>query len=305
MLARTTSRFHSIRLLLEDRKPRNRWRAFVWEFCLFVFKQGWACLFGATLLTLLLATRYLWPHHFWLARYDFLFLAALVIQLLLLVLRMETVREAKVILVFHIVGTCMELFKTSMGSWAYPENNFFRIGHVPLFSGFMYASVGSYMARTARIVDMRYTHYPRRLWTILLAIAIYANFFLHHFLPDLRIGIFAALVLLFGRTWVYYKPHRRYRRMPLLGGFCLVALFIWFGENIGTFANAWVYPNQQSKWQMVRPEMYGSWLLLMVISFVLVTFVNPPQPPPKEALEPHAAAAPSALPTPASEAGEA
>ena len=32
--------------------------------------------------------------------------------------------------------------------------------------------------------------------------------------------------------------------MPLLLGFVLVALFIWFAENIGTFANAWRYPNQ-------------------------------------------------------------
>ena len=275
MLARTTSRFHSIRLRLENHQPRNRWRGWFWEFGLFVFKQGWACLFGATLLALLL------------------------------VLRMETVREAKVILVFHLVGTCMELFKTGMGSWAYPESSFFRIGHVPLFSGFMYASVGSYMARTSRIVDMRYVRFPRRHWTILLAIAIYANFFSHHFIPDLRIPLFAALVLLFSRTWVYYRPYRKYRRMPLLGGFCLVALFIWFGENIGTFANAWVYPNQKNAWQMVRPGMYGSWLLLMVISFVLVTLVNPPQPPPKEALEPSGAETQSALSPAISKAGEA
>jgi uncharacterized membrane protein YoaT (DUF817 family) len=305
MLARTTSRFHSIRLRLENHQPRNRWRAWIWEFSLFVFKQAWACLFGATLLLLLLATRYLWPHSFPLARYDFLFLAALAIQILLLVLRMETVREAKVILVFHLVGTCMELFKTGMGSWAYPEHNLLRIGHVPLFSGFMYASVGSYMARTSRIVDMRYTNYPRRAWTVLLAIAIYANFFAHHFMPDLRIGLFAALVLLFGRTWVYYRPFRKYRRMPLLGGFCLVALFIWFGENIGTFANVWVYPNQKDRWHMVRPEMFGSWLLLMVISFVLVTLVSPPQPPPEEALVQDAVSGQLALSPAASDSREA
>jgi uncharacterized membrane protein YoaT (DUF817 family) len=122
------------------------------SFFLFGFKQGWACLFGAIILSLVLLTKWFWPPHAVLARYDFLFLSALTVQALLLILRMETVREAKVILIFHIVGTLMELFKTGVGSWTYPENNFFRLGHVPLFSGFMYASVGSYMARITRIL---------------------------------------------------------------------------------------------------------------------------------------------------------
>ena len=34
---------------------------------------------------------------------------------------METWDEAKVILMFHVVGTGMELFKTAAGSWIYPE----------------------------------------------------------------------------------------------------------------------------------------------------------------------------------------
>src|SRR5580704_16100219 len=190
------------------------------------------------MLSLILLTKLYWPHHAPLARYDFLFLAAVTIQIVLLVSRMETIREAQVILIFHVVGTLMELFKTSVGSWTYPESNFFRLGHVPLFSGFMYASVGSFMARTTRILDMRYTHYPNRNVTIILAILIYANFFTHHFIPDMRIALFVAVAVAFGPTWVYYRPYRKFRRMPLLVGFCLVALFIWGGENIGTFANA-------------------------------------------------------------------
>lgn len=285
MLAYTKSRFHEIRIRLENHQPTSRWNSRLWEFSLFVFKQGWACLFGAILLSLLLLTKWLWPPHFWLARYDFLFLAALTAQLLLLLLRMETVREAKIILVFHIVGTLMELFKTVVGSWMYPEHNFFRIGHVPLFSGFMYASVGSYMARTARIVEMRYTHYPARWFTFLLAGLIYANFFTHHFIPDMRLALFAMLAIAFGPTWVYFRPYRKFRRMPLLLGFCLVSLFIWFGENIGTFANAWVYPNQKGGWHLVRFGMFGSWLLLMTISFILVSLVSPPQLPPSEELQ--------------------
>ncbi|MFX4906853.1 DUF817 family protein, partial [Acinetobacter baumannii] len=80
-------------------------------------------------------------------------------------LRLESFDEAKVIFVYHVVGTVMEIFKTHMGSWSYPEEAIIRIGGVPLFTGFMYASVGSYMARVMRICDMRFEHYPKRMWT--------------------------------------------------------------------------------------------------------------------------------------------
>ncbi|HEX4008103.1 MAG TPA: DUF817 domain-containing protein [Acidobacteriaceae bacterium] len=280
MLSATKTRFHAIRLRLESHVATRRRDALLWEFFLFVFKQGWACLFGAIMLSLLLLTGAYWPHHWALARYDFLFLAALAVQIGLLLTRMESVREAKVILVFHIVGTCMELFKTSVGSWTYPEHNLIRIGHVPLFSGFMYASVGSYLARVTRILEVRYTRYPPRWVTVALAILIYVNFFTHHYLPDIRVFLFAALALAFGRTWVYYRPYQKYRRMPLLFGFCLVAFFIWAAENVGTFASAWVYPHQSHGWQVVGAGKFGAWLLLMVISFVLVSLVHTPQPPP-------------------------
>ena len=201
-------------------------------------------------------------------------------QVLLLVLRMETVSEAKVILVFHIVGTVMELFKTHVGSWTYPEANFFRIGHVPLFSGFMYASVGSFIARATRIMDMRYTRYPNKAVTAVLAVLIYVNFFTHHFIPDIRILLFILVAIAYGPTWVYYRPYRTFHRMPLLLGFGLVALFIWAAENIGTFAAVWVYPNQRHGWHLVHFSKYGSWLLLMIISFILVSFVHEPRLPP-------------------------
>jgi uncharacterized membrane protein YoaT (DUF817 family) len=285
MLAYTKSRFHEIRIRLESHAPTSRLNALLWEFFLFVFKQGWACLFGAVMLGLILITKNHWPTHAWLARYDFLFLAAVSIQALLLILRMETVREAKVILMFHVVGTLMELFKTSAGSWAYPERSFFHLGHVPLFSGFMYGSVGSYLARSTRILDMRYTRYPSMKVTVVLAILIYANFFTHHFLPDIRILLFVAVAAIFGPAWVYFRPYRNFRRMPLLLGFCLVALFIWAAENIGTFAAAWVYPNQRNGWQLVQFSKFGAWLLLMIISFILVSFASPPRLPPMGEIE--------------------
>lgn len=75
-----------------------------------------------------------------LARYDFLVLFAVTVQGAMLTFHLETPAEAKVILAFHIVGTVMEIFKTHMGSWIYPEPGLLKIAGVPLFSGFMYAA---------------------------------------------------------------------------------------------------------------------------------------------------------------------
>jgi uncharacterized membrane protein YoaT (DUF817 family) len=268
------TRFARVRARLEAYSPPPRWPSWIFEFALFVFKQGWACLFGALMLALLLGTHLFYPDHAALARYDFLTLAALAIQVAMLALRLETIEEAKVILAFHLVGTVMELFKTSAGSWLYPEPSLLRIGGVPLFSGFMYAAVGSYLARVRRIFGLRFEPYPRRLWTQLLAAAVYVNFFAHHWLPDIRLALFAAMVALFWRTRAYFTVWRHERWMPLLVGWLLVALFIWFAENLGTFARAWAYPAQAHGWTMVSPAKLGAWYLLMYISFVLVASVR-------------------------------
>ena len=256
---------------------RGRFGVALYEFLRFGAKQAWACLFGGLMCALLLGTHWWYPKDALLARYDFLTLAALGIQAALLLLRMETWAEAKVILMFHAVGTVMEIFKTSAGSWIYPEANLLRIGGVPLFTGFMYAAVGSYLARVWRLFDFRFRAHPPLAATLALSALIYANFFAHHFIADFRLLLFALTALLFGRAWVYFRIWREYRRMPLLLGFVLVALFIWFAENIGTFANAWRYPNQSGGWEMVSIAKLGSWFLLMIISYVMVSVVNRPE----------------------------
>lgn len=252
----------------------GRWAVGVHEFVCFGVKQASACLFGGLMVALLLASWRWYPATAPLARYDFLTLAALAIQLGLLALRLESLEEAKVILLFHVVGTAMELFKTAMGSWNYPEASLLRLGGVPLFSGFMYASIGSYIARAWRLFDFRFSRHPPFGATVLLAAAIYLNFFTHHFLPDARPVLFAALVLLFGRCQVHYRIRRTHRRMPLLLGFGLVALFIWLAENVGTYSKAWLYPAQRHGWSMVPVGKLGAWLLLMIISYVLVSVVH-------------------------------
>ncbi|WP_278394363.1 DUF817 domain-containing protein [Sphingobium yanoikuyae] len=268
------TRFARIRAHLESVRVAAGPRAWAYEFLLFGFKQGWACLFGGLMLALLLATHLFYPAGAQLHRYDFLTLAAVAIQIAMLALRLESPREALVICAFHLIGTIMELFKTHAGSWVYPEASLLHIGAVPLFSGFMYAAVGSYIARVWRIFDFGFSRYPPAWTTVLLASAIYVNFFAHHWLPDVRIALFVAAILLFGRTWIWFTPWREPRRMPLLLGFFLVALFIWLAENIGTFANAWTYPSQRHGWEMVSLMKLGAWYLLMIISFVLVSLIH-------------------------------
>jgi uncharacterized membrane protein YoaT (DUF817 family) len=250
--------------------------AFLYEFLRFGVKQGWACLFGGAMVGLLIATHLWYPPGTPLSRYDFLFLAALTIQAGMLWFRLETIEEAKVILLFHIVGTIMEIFKTAVGSWVYPEPAFFHIAGVPLFSGFMYASIGSYIARSWRLFDFRFRHHPPLWAAYLLSFGIYANFFLHHFAFDMRIGLFAVTAVLFYRATLTYRIWRFRRRMPLLLGLFLVSLFIWLAENIGTFTNTWLYPNQLRGWAMVSLGKLGSWLLLLIISYGMVAAVNRP-----------------------------
>ncbi|NUS60088.1 MAG: DUF817 domain-containing protein [Lysobacter sp.] len=260
-----------------DKRPASlAWRALV-ELLVFGVRQAWASLFGALLLAAVLGTRVYWPDTMPLARYDALFLMAVAIQIALVATGLERPREAIVILVFHVVGTAMEVFKTHMGSWTYPEESVFRIGAVPLFSGFMYAAVGSYMARVVRIFDIRLDRYPQRSITIALAAAIYANFFAHHFMPDLRIGLFIATALTFGRVRMQFRLLEGTLAMPQLLAFVLVATFIWIAENVATWSSIWLYPNQMHAWTPVSPTKLGSWFLLMIISVVLVTLVHPPR----------------------------
>lgn len=248
------------------------------EFILFGLKQAWACLFAALMLGLMIMTKLVWQADWWLNRYDFLFLAALAIQIVFLCLKMESRDEAKVIFVYHVTGTVMEIFKVRMGSWAYPDPALIQIAGVPLFSGFLYASVGSFIARTIRIFDMRFTSYPPMWMTGALALAIYANFFTHHYLADIRYLLFVATVAIFWRVNIHFTTDRTTLYMPLTLAAFLSALFLWIAENIGTATGTWIYPSQKV-WHMVSLGKLGSWYLLLYVSFVLVTLVLKPRPP--------------------------
>jgi uncharacterized membrane protein YoaT (DUF817 family) len=260
--------------------PTRGWRAGVVEFAVFVAKQAWASVFGALMLGLILLAHLAFPEGIGpLAHNDAVTIGAVLIQLGMVAFGLETLRELRVIVLFHVVGTVMELFKTGVGAWVYPGAGVLHLGAVPLYSGFMYAAVGSYLVRVYRLSDLRFTRYPRRWATAIVAAAIYVNFFSHHWIVDLRWVLLAAVLLLFGPCVMHFRVFRRELRMPLVAAFGLVAVFIWLAENLATFGGAWAYPDQLDAWHFVTPAKIVSWFLLMIISVVLVAWVYPPRVP--------------------------
>lgn len=241
------------------------------EFIYFGFKQAWACIFGGLLLAGIIVTG-MWFPDIGISRYDFLFIYAISIQACLLIFKLESWRELGVILLFHAMATAMELFKTSdgIGSWSYPENSMLRIGNVPLFTGFMYSAVGSYMARSWRIFDFKFTQFPPLWLAGTIAILAYVNFFTHHYLIDMRWPLIAVGAIIFAKTSIQFTPKFHSLRMPLLLGFCLVASFIYLAENLGTLAKAWQYPSQENGWKPVHFSKFTAWYLLMQLSFILI-----------------------------------
>lgn len=244
------------------------------DFLAFGIKEARACVFAGSFFVLLFLSNHI--PLFGLARYDFLFLSAIALQIILFFTKIETWDEIKTIFLFHLIGTVLELYKTSafVGSWSYPEEAFFKIATVPLFSGFMYAAVGSYIAQAWRLLDLKLREYPPYWATVILCALIYLNFFTNRFWPDFRVLLIPAVFLLFARTSITFTPRKRRYSMPLSLGFCLTAVFIWIAENISTFWGAWQYPDQVHIWNVVSTNKITSWFLMVIISFIIVAYLK-------------------------------
>lgn len=246
---------------------RTRLAAHGLELLHFGLKNARACLFPVFIF-LMLALSHVQPLP--IARYDFLLLACLGMQGLMLATGLESRDELKVITLFHLLGLGLELFKVHAGSWSYPEDALSKAGGVPLYSGFMYASVASYMIQAWRLFGLRFLHWPPAFLVVPLGALIYLNFFTHHVLPDLRFVLVGAVLVVFGRTRVTFAPASRRRGMPLVLAFLLIGVFVWFAENIATLLGAWQYPHQQDGWRMVSPHKLTSWALLVIVSLLAV-----------------------------------
>ena len=203
-------------------------------------------------------------------RYDLILVICLLTQVSMYLAGLESRDELNVIGMFHLLGIALELFKVHHGSWSYPGEAWAKVGGVPLYSGFMYASVASYLCQAWRRLDVRLHGWPPAFVIVPLAIAVYGNFFTHHFLPDFRWWLTAAIIVVFLRTRVSFHVPDTRLWMPLPIAFFLIALFIWFAENIATFFNAWQYPSQADGWRMVHYQKLSSWFLLVIISFIAV-----------------------------------
>ena len=249
---------------------RRGFERFVIEFLYFGLKEARACLFaGLFFLAIFLVPR---AGIVGVPRYDLLLIIALTIQVWMIWAKLETLDELKAISIFHLVGFALEVFKSSgnIQSWSYPEFAYAKLFGVPLFSGFMYAAVGSYIIQAWRLFDLRVKHHPPYWMAGLMALAIYANFFTHHYIGDYRWYIAACTLGLYARATIIFRPYDQDRKMPLLAAFVLIGFFIWLAENISTFFGVWRYPNQLGAWSTVHIGKWSSWCLLVIMTFTIV-----------------------------------
>jgi uncharacterized membrane protein YoaT (DUF817 family) len=254
----------------ESRPDLSGISRFTVEFLYFGVKQVRACLFaGLFFLAVFLVPR---SGVAGLPRYDILLAIALLIQAWMVLTGLETWDEVKAISLFHLVGFMLEVFKTSGGiaSWGYPDFAYTKLLGVPLFSGFMYAAVGSYIIQAWRLFDLKIRHHPPYWMATAVAVLIYANFFAHHYIGDFRWYIAACALGLYARATVLYRPLDEERRMPLLLAFLLIGFFLWLAENISTFFGVWRYPNQLGAWSTVHIGKWSSWSLLVIMTFTIV-----------------------------------
>ena len=257
--------------LMDDRPRRLAGlRRGLVEFLWFGIKEARACLFVG----LFFAAIFLMPRAglFGIPRYDLLLVVAVAIQLWMVRVKLETWDELKAVCLFHAVGFALEAFKVSgnIQSWSYPDFGYTKFFGVPLFSGFMYAAIGSYIVQAWRLLDLRVRHHPPYWMATAIALLIYLNFFTHHYIGDYRWYLAACALGLYSRTTVVFRPLDRDRRMPLMLGFVLTGFFIWMAENIGTFWGVWRYPNQLGAWSAVHISKWSSWSLLVIMTFTIV-----------------------------------
>lgn len=88
-------------------------------------------------------------------RYDYLLFYALIIQVCLVYLKLESWAEAKVDVLFHIMAMVMEIFLThpQIASWQYPQPAIFKILTVPLFAGFSVFGSGQFFCTFITVIS--------------------------------------------------------------------------------------------------------------------------------------------------------
>lgn len=236
------------------------------EFATFLTKQFRATVF-AWFIFAMLAVSYFIPY---IPRYDFMLLTCLAMQFYMFNSGMESKKEVLIITGFHLVGLILELVKVRHGSWVYPEFAYTKFKGVPLYSGFMYASVASYILQANRIFGLEFKRMPKVYWASIVVALVYLNFFAAKIIGDQRLLISAVLFMLFWPAKVTFKCDQKTFQMPLTISFVLIGCCIYAGENIATFLGAWAYPHQLDGWEFVKPTKLMSWILMTTVGFVML-----------------------------------
>ena len=58
--------------------------------------------------------------------------------------------------------------------------------------------------------------------------------------------------------------------MPLALTLTLIGFLLWIAENMATYLGAWRYPYQIGTWQPVHAAKFGSWTLLVTVTFTII-----------------------------------
>jgi len=205
--------------------------------------------------------------------YDFLFVCVVVTQAIFLITKVETLDEVKIIMIYHVVWFVMEAFKThpAIGSRTYPDPGVVTLFGVPLYSGFMYSAVGSFIFQAWERLDLRFTHFPKFVHIVPIAVLIYVNFFAHHFILDFRYVLLVIIVAVSWKARAWFRMNNHYRKIHVLLGLAFIGVGLWMAENIATFFGAWIYPSQKAWWTPVSVHKIFSWFLLFIISIVIVS----------------------------------
>ena len=239
----------------------------------FLHKAASAALFGILLLIAFALTAKMGDQsYFGFFRYDYLLFYALIIQVCLIYLKLESWAEVRVIALFHILAMGMEIFLThpQIASWQYPQPAVFKLFTVPLFAGFMYSAVGSFFSRSLRLYQISFEKLPSFYMMLSLACLAYANFMTKFFIPDYRVILFIWSIVIFWKTKIRFELQHIQWQLPMLPVLFVLAFIIWIAENISTFYKIWLYPSQINAWHMVGWGKLGSWYLLLLLSLVLV-----------------------------------
>lgn len=127
----------------------------------FAWSQTRASAFAAALLGGLAASQVL--PNIPVARYDLLLCYGVLLTLVFWRRGWERGRDIAVIAACHCVGLAFELVKVQLGSWSYPEPAVLKFAGVPLYGGFLYAAVGSYVCRAWHLLDLELVRYRPRV----------------------------------------------------------------------------------------------------------------------------------------------